>query len=283
MADVEAQLDDFLKRNSSRRIALVTSGGTRVPLEKNAVRFIDNFSMGTRGSASTEYFLAKGYAVIFFHRDESLMPFSRKYARLFENLEVNHAGQVHVKEMPGLVDAVKAFGQSRDRLFFLPFSDVTRYLSTLEKICIRLRPFGSSVLVYLAAAVSDFYITQDRLPTHKIHSDEGKLQLTLSIVPKLLDRLVNELVPEAFVISFKLETDESVLVEKARGALKKYGHKLVIGNILQTRKERVIFVESDREEEIFLSAEQKAENVEIEQLIVDRLVQIHNHFQSGRH
>ena len=35
------------------------SGGTRVPLEDNAVRFIDNFSIGTRGAASTEYPLRK--------------------------------------------------------------------------------------------------------------------------------------------------------------------------------------------------------------------------------
>ena len=34
---------------------ILQSGGTRVPLEANAVRFIDNFSNGTRGSASAEY------------------------------------------------------------------------------------------------------------------------------------------------------------------------------------------------------------------------------------
>ena len=44
------------------------SGGTTVPLEQNTVRFIDNFSAGTRGSASAEYFLEAGYDVIFIHR-----------------------------------------------------------------------------------------------------------------------------------------------------------------------------------------------------------------------
>ena len=44
------------------------SGGTTVPLERNTVRFIDNFSAGTRGSASAEYFLEAGYQVIFLHR-----------------------------------------------------------------------------------------------------------------------------------------------------------------------------------------------------------------------
>ena len=39
---------------ASRRVALVTSGGTTVPLEKNTVRFIDNFSTGKRGSSVVE-------------------------------------------------------------------------------------------------------------------------------------------------------------------------------------------------------------------------------------
>ena len=34
--------------------ALVTSGGTTVPLERRTVRFIDNFSSGNRGAALTE-------------------------------------------------------------------------------------------------------------------------------------------------------------------------------------------------------------------------------------
>lgn len=41
----------------NRRVVLVTSGGTTVPLENQTVRFIDNFSAGTRGATSAEYFL----------------------------------------------------------------------------------------------------------------------------------------------------------------------------------------------------------------------------------
>lgn len=37
-----------------RRIVLVTSGGTTVPLEQRCVRYIDNFSSGHRGAASAE-------------------------------------------------------------------------------------------------------------------------------------------------------------------------------------------------------------------------------------
>lgn len=49
-------------------MVFLKSGGTTVPLEQNTVRFIDNFSAGTRGSASAEYFLEAGYDVIFIHR-----------------------------------------------------------------------------------------------------------------------------------------------------------------------------------------------------------------------
>ena len=38
-------------------VAVVTSGGTTVPLERRCVRFIDNFSAGHRGALSTERFL----------------------------------------------------------------------------------------------------------------------------------------------------------------------------------------------------------------------------------
>jgi phosphopantothenate-cysteine ligase len=47
----------------------------------HSVRFLDNFSAGTRGAASAEHFLRTGqYAVIFLHRQHSLQPFSRHYS-----------------------------------------------------------------------------------------------------------------------------------------------------------------------------------------------------------
>jgi len=63
-------------RRLARPVAVVTSGGTTVPLERRCVRFIDNFSAGTRGAASAERLLAAGYAVVFLTRRGSLQPFS---------------------------------------------------------------------------------------------------------------------------------------------------------------------------------------------------------------
>lgn len=64
---------------------LVTSGGTIVPLEKNMVRFIDNFSKGTRGSSSAECFLAEGFAVVYLHRRGSQFPFTRASSKYMSN------------------------------------------------------------------------------------------------------------------------------------------------------------------------------------------------------
>ena len=53
-------------------------------------------------------------------------------------------------------------------------------------------------------------------------------------MPKLLG-MIKEWCPRAKVISFKLETDETLLEGKAQAAINKYGVDLVIANLLQTR------------------------------------------------
>eukprot|EP01084_Bolivina_argentea_P286956 492355_1 len=63
--------------SSNRNFVFITSGGTTVPLELNTVRFIDNFSTGTRGAASCEYFLKHNCNVILLHRRGSICPFIR--------------------------------------------------------------------------------------------------------------------------------------------------------------------------------------------------------------
>eukprot|EP01031_Cornospumella_fuschlensis_P038948 gene38948-47380_t len=77
MPTVHELVVNFLdqQRLLNRPIALVTSGGTQVPLERNMVRFIENFSTGDRGAKSVEYFLANNYSVIFLYRTQSKLPF----------------------------------------------------------------------------------------------------------------------------------------------------------------------------------------------------------------
>ena len=63
--------------------------------------------------------------------------------------------------------------------------------------------------MFLAAAVSDFYLPEDTLTNHKIQSRElsDGLNLNLISVPKRLGTIKTEWIPNCFLISFKLETD----------------------------------------------------------------------------
>ncbi|OLY81598.1 Phosphopantothenate-cysteine ligase 2 [Smittium mucronatum] len=81
---------------------------------------------------------------------------------------------------------------------------------------------------------------------HKIQSSDGQLILTLKQVPKFLGILKDEWIPNAFVVSFKLETDESLLETKALASLDNYGHQAVVANMLQTRK-TVVWIITNKE------------------------------------
>lgn len=74
-------LYEFINKDVISPIVCVTSGGTKVPLEVNMVRFLDNFSQGERGAFSAEAFLCKGYRVIFLHRSGSVFPFTRSFRK----------------------------------------------------------------------------------------------------------------------------------------------------------------------------------------------------------
>ncbi|XP_057242563.1 phosphopantothenate--cysteine ligase isoform X2 [Malurus melanocephalus] len=133
-------------------------------------------------------------------------------------------------------------------------------------------------MFYLAAAVSDFYIPASEMPEHKIQSSEGPLQITMKMVPKMLSPLVRDWAPEAFVISFKLETDPQILLDKSRQALEKYRHQVVVANVLESRRTSVIIVTRDSQTPLSLSDEEIAQGMEIEEKIVSYLQGKHTAF-----
>ncbi|XP_011305830.1 phosphopantothenate--cysteine ligase [Fopius arisanus] len=280
-------LKDFVENCADKdtRIALVTSGGTTVPLEHNTVRFVDNFSAGTRGSISTEFFLEQGYAVIFIHRTKSLEPFSRHFIgqKFLDMLEFDEGkGKLMVSEKYSesvahvLMKYKSALKQGK--LLQLSFTTLSDYLWLLRSASQALAPLEKRVILYLAAAVADFYVPSNQMSVHKIGSDVGPPKIALQLVPKILKPLVNLWVPKAFVVSFKLETDENLLITKSRAALKNYNHKLVIGNMLQNRKQQVTIVEKNRDYTISLTPEQMDQGEEIEKYIISDLVKRHSEF-----
>lgn len=215
-----------------------------MPLENQTVRFIDNFSAGTRGATSAEYFLSQGYAVIFLHRQFSLLPFSRHYShstncfldflsewgRIGEDDEDGgkNGGQaatpdvvVKAKYRQEMLSVLRKYRKAKEQnlLLLLPFTTVTSYLFTLRALACEMQCLGNEALFYLAAAVSDFFVPPSRMAEHKIQSgdipstddDSGggggggkKLVVDLDPVPKFLKRLVEQWAPQAMIVSFKV-------------------------------------------------------------------------------
>ncbi|KAI9733397.1 MAG: hypothetical protein M1834_003481 [Cirrosporium novae-zelandiae] len=184
----KAFIDQHVREH--RRVVLVTSGGTTVPLENQTVRFIDNFSAGTRGATSAEYFIEAGYAVIFLHRQHSLLPYARHYSHSTNcfldflqassddgSVRLSHEYQANVSAVLRKYTAVK----QKNLLCVLPFVTINEYLWSLRGIATLMSPLGSNALFYLAAAVSDFFVPRDRMVEHKIQSQDIEVPELLSI------------------------------------------------------------------------------------------------------
>uniref|UniRef100_A0A8C5N0Y6 Phosphopantothenate--cysteine ligase n=1 Tax=Leptobrachium leishanense TaxID=445787 RepID=A0A8C5N0Y6_9ANUR len=301
-------LESFARSHGSqgRRVVLITSGGTKVPLESRTVRFLDNFSSGRRGAASAEYFLKAGYAVIFLHRHRSMYPYARRYAAVnwldaltlrpacspdsapeessksaiaraepqTVRVEVDQSCLLSIADVLQDYHSMKGSG----RLLPVEFNTLSDYLHLLLAAAKALSPLGSNAMFYLAAAVSDFYIPASEMPEHKIQSSSGPLQITMKMVPKMLSPLVKDWAPKAFVVSFKLETDTSILVERAHKALEIYRHQAVVANVLDTLRTSVVIVTNTSETKLSVSEEEDRRGSEIEEKIVNDLTSRHTLF-----
>ncbi|KAK5584821.1 hypothetical protein RB653_006438 [Dictyostelium firmibasis] len=286
-----------IKNNA--KVILITSGGTIVPFEKNMVRFLDNFSGGNRGATTAEYFLQKGYYVLFLSRKNSLQPFvknlmlhetnfftylginendggngrnhscsggggggggcggneslsfdSDRDPRLSPSLDVvkNHVciGEAYYYEVSKEYLKWKKYYEAGS-LERVNFETVGEYLYLLKNISIELSVLKSNLIVYAAAAVSDFYIPLNNMAKHKIQSKNQSLTITLDPVPKMIKFLVDNWCPNSYIVTFKLETDQTILNEKCLASLANYKHQLVIGNLLSDYRNWVIFHQQSKE------------------------------------
>ncbi|TFK46846.1 DNA/pantothenate metabolism flavo protein [Heliocybe sulcata] len=253
------------------------------------VRFLDNFSAGTRGATSAEYFLKAGYAVIFMHRQFSLQPFSRHYSHstnpFLDFLEIedslsNPKITVTPEKRADLLSVLTAYKtvQRQGTLLTLTFVTVNDYLWLLRAVSQELSEMRRDAMYYLAAAVSDFFLPRQKMSEHKIQSGKGSLHIEMDQVPKVLKPMVDEWTREGFIVSFKLETDPQLLLPKCRQALERYGHQVVIGNDLNRRKFEVVFVSPNDgtfKESWLLLSEKDVRTREIEEDIVRELVRRH--------
>ncbi|KAG5502924.1 hypothetical protein JKF63_04697 [Porcisia hertigi] len=254
-------------------IAYITSGGTTVPLEVNAVRFITNFSSGGRGAYFVETLAERGWACVLLHHRTAVMPFRRVLDTLatedlfdavappsaFSAASRNSASAAGTE--PTLAAAQKAEVQRAAELYrhtkglvhYIPFDTVVEYIFLLEVVSrtlcsaavpqmLQQRP----CLFFAAAAVSDYYVPLHKMSTKKISGGNG-LTLQLSNVPKVLllvhDEWLHRAEPNAkqpFIVSFKLETSEEAMKCKAIRNLHEYRCDAVVANMLQSYKEWVL-------------------------------------------
>jgi len=281
-------LKAFLTPHAGRRVALVTSGGTNVPLEQSGVRHITNFSSGGRGSALTEYLLIRGYAVVLLAKKGSLLPFHRHFQRetfSAASFEVNAKNEVKAKPdvQNSMAEVVRAYDAARGFLHVLSFETVGDYLMLLRLLCITLRDNSvhdpRRVAIILAAAVSDFYVPWDIMPQHKLQSrDHDGLLLHLQNVPKALGCVSQDWAAGAFIVGFKLESDDAILKEKAIRSMEMYRLHATVANMITNYNDKVTVYVSDGSAHTV----ERAPTEEIEERIVSVLVSLHTCYDNNK-
>jgi len=228
------------------------------------------------------------------HRQFSLQPFSRHYSHTTNPFLELLAVEPH-KDTDPAPPAIVIVPEAREKLLgvltayrkahhdgtllTLTFVTVNDYLWLLRAVSEEMAILQRRALYYLAAAVSDFFLPIQKMSEHKIQSGKGSLHIEMDQVPKILKPMVDQWSPHGFIVSFKLETDPSILVPKARGAIERYGHQVVIANDLNRRKYEVVFVSKSNgqvlEEWLQLSQAEVEGGREIEAEIVIRLMNLH--------
>ncbi|KAH0476490.1 MAG: uncharacterized protein KVP18_002599 [Porospora cf. gigantea A] len=79
------------------------------------------------------------------------------------------------------------------------------------------------------------------MPEHKLRSTEDDLVLHLRPVPKFISE-VRLMSPGAFIVGFKLVTDEAELLQLACRSVQANHLDVVVGNTLATRREKLVLV-----------------------------------------
>lgn len=158
--------------------------------------------------------------------------------------------------------------------------------STDEQMSLRQMIFILTSMVLFLMCANDLnqqlrvntYISIQTLTFIRLYVLYAPLQLSLNMVPKILAPLVKDWAPQAFVISFKLETDATILLEKAQRALETYRHQAVVANVLDSRRGYVVVVTPTSQDELILTEDDERNEVEIEDRIVRNLTSAHDKF-----
>ena len=125
------------------------------------------------------------------------------------------------------------------RLREVPFTSLAQYLALLEKCALEINSNNGTKIILLAAAVSDFDVCESA--NQKIDSSSSFSEIKLKKVEKVISKLTSSWAPQAATFSFKLETNENLILKKSEKYFEQ-GVKGVIGNELLTRRKRIYFI-----------------------------------------
>lgn len=183
---------------------------------------------------------------------------------------------------PKILQILKDSNYTADNNYLLqiPYFSLVDYLIYLKYVCDAVSKLQTRAIIYSSAAVSDFYLPVEDMAEHKIQSRDGPLTIKLKPVPKVIKIMKNVWCSNAFVVTFKLETDPNLLEKKSLSHLDKnnYGVQCVVGNLLGEHQNRVrLYTENSCQ--VFERTEaQKERDDDIEDSLVQSIIALHSKY-----
>jgi phosphopantothenoylcysteine decarboxylase/phosphopantothenate--cysteine ligase len=212
---------------------LVTSGGTRVPIDR--VRHIGNMSNGTFGARIALQLLRNDpdpELLTFFHARHSKTPFV---------VPIDASSGLFDEQLFQLAELRKEFPRYSFAYREQSYGDFHEYERGLRALAL------NHDVVVLAAAVSDYLV--GNYVDGKIRSSKDALRIDLELAPKLIGE-IRALNPKCVMVGFKLlvDSNDDDLVAAAKESAIKNDCALVVANDLrdiQRGQHRVLLVNKD--------------------------------------
>lgn len=206
------------------RKVLITSGGTKVPIDR--VRHIANMSSGTFGSKIALESLKAGFRTDFFYAKNSKTPFTFK-ANLMEGGVTEYLNSMVELEL--MKDNIRKYA---DNYTESTYEDFDTYNIFLRDRILEEKPN----IIVLAAAVSDYGV--ENYVDGKIRSrNESDMTIKLKPLPKIISK-VREWQPDAYIVGFKLLVDSTreELIEASMKSIKDNDCDMIVANDLRDIK-----------------------------------------------
>lgn len=215
---------------------LVTSGGTKIPIDK--VRNITNMSTGAFGSKIASELLMLDQEVVFYHSVHSETPFTFN-TDLYKITDCNDFEITRKK----LIEKIEFLNKYITNYYQYKYDTFDSYHASLRDLMALERP---SVVV-LAAAVSDYGVESP--VDGKIRTKEN-LTIQLKPLPKVIS-LIKQWHPSVKLVGFKMLVDskEEELIDAAKESIEKNGCDMVVANDLseiRNNSHRIHIVFKDR-------------------------------------